>query len=98
MSDVRIYRPSKTAMQSGRGNTRRWALEFEPGARRFNDPLMGWVGSVDTAQQLRLRFASEAEAVAFAKRRGLSYEILPPRERQVRPKNYAENFAFNRVH
>lgn len=97
MADVRIFRPSKTAMQSGRGNTWRWVLEFEPGAHRFNDSLMGWVGSADTTQQVRLRFATEAEATAFAKRHGLSYEVQPARERQIRPKNYAENFAFNRV-
>src|SRR5262245_31117953 len=53
---ARIYRPAKTAMQSGRALTRAWVLEFAPAERKENDPLMGWVGSGDTEQQVRLFF------------------------------------------
>ncbi|MCC7016533.1 MAG: ETC complex I subunit [Rhodospirillales bacterium] len=97
MTVARIYRPSKTAMQSGRGNTRRWILEFEPAAPKTIDPLMGWTGSGDMAGQVRLRFASGKEAIAYAKRHGLAYQLIEPKERVVRPKSYADNFAFNRV-
>jgi len=91
---VRIYRPAKTAMQSGRGNTRAWVLEFEPAARKAHDPLMGWVSSGDTRGQVRLRFATKQDALAYAKRCGLAAEVEEPRERRVRPKSYADNFRW----
>ena len=94
---VRIFRPSKTAMQSGRANTEQWVLEYEPSDRREVEELMGWTSSRDTRRQLDLRFDSREEAVGFAERRGLAYELLEPRERKARPKAYADNFSFKRV-
>lgn len=89
---ARIYQPAKTAVSSGRFKTRHWVVEFEPQARKEADPLIGWVGSGDTDQQVALRFATREEAVAYCERHGLSYSISRPRERVVRPKSYAENF------
>ncbi|MGF1609596.1 MAG: ETC complex I subunit [Kiloniellales bacterium] len=93
---VRIYKPSKTAMQQGQAGTRRWVLEFEPGARQV-EPLMGWTSSRDTRAQVRLRFRSKEEAIAYAQKRGLMYSLEEPRERKVRPKAYADNFAYQRL-
>ena len=84
-------------MQSGRGNTRRWVLEFESAARREPDPLMGWTSSGDTRRQLRLFFDTREEAVAHAERNGLDYTVEEPRGRQVRPKSYADNFRYDRI-
>ena len=64
MPAVRVYQPRKNAMQSGRGKTKFWLVEFEPGARAQNDSLMGWVGQGDTRNQLRMRFDSRDDAVA----------------------------------
>ena len=97
MTAVRIFQPTKTAMQSGRANTRSWVIEFEPGAPKVNDPLMGWVGSADVRGQVRLRFPSRDEAIAFAERNGLAYRVQEPAVRRPKPKSYAENFAFRRV-
>ena len=94
--DARIFKPAKTAMQQGRAGTGRWALEFEPGAREV-EPLMGWTSSRDTRRQLRLWFDSKEEAVAYAKKHGLMYALEEPRERQVRPKAYADNFSYRRL-
>ncbi len=66
MTKVRIYKPAKSAMQSGEANTEFWVLEFEPEARRMPDPLMGWAGSGDTRAQVELTFESKDEAIAFA--------------------------------
>jgi hypothetical protein len=96
-TEVRIYKPAKTAMQSGRSNTRKWTLEFEPTDGLQTDNLMGWSGSHDTSRQLKLRFSSKEEAIAYAKRRGLTYRILEPQNRVVRAKTYADNFAYKRV-
>ena len=94
---VRIYRPTKTAMQSGRRNTSRWVLEFEHASEREPDPLMGWTSSDDTRRQLRLRFDTKEEAVAHAERNGYTYTVEEPRSRTVRPKSYADNFRHDRV-
>jgi hypothetical protein len=89
---ARIYRPTKTAVSSGRFKTRVWVLEKDPKVRREADPLMGWLGSPDTDQQVQLRFPSREAAIAYAEREGLEYKVDEPNERVVRPKSYAENF------
>lgn len=94
---VRIFQPPKNAMQSGRANTRRWRLEFEPGSAREIEPLMGWTSSADMTQQVSLSFDTKEEAVAFAKKHGLTYQVTEPKTRTVRPKSYADNFKANRV-
>ncbi|HEY1719813.1 MAG TPA: ETC complex I subunit [Magnetospirillaceae bacterium] len=98
MADVRIYRPAKTAMQSGRAKTNEWLLEFAPGAREEADPLMGWAGSGDTLNQVRLFFATKEEAIAFAEREGHSYTVVEERPAKApKPKSYSDNFKFDRV-
>ena len=93
---ARIYQPPKNAMQSGRANTDEWLLEFEPSERRVADPLMGWSGSADTQAQLRLRFPTKEEAVAYAKKHGLTYDLELPIERRIRQQAYADNFKAGR--
>lgn len=95
--NVRIYKPSKTAMQSGRAKIGRWTLEYEIETPRRPEPLMGWISSGDTLNQVRLQFDTREEAVAFAERKGWGYTVSEPRERRVRPRNYADNFRPDRV-
>ncbi len=95
MTEARIYRPAKTAMQSGQANTRKWVLEFEPGAAKSIDPLMGWTGSADTREQVHMKFDSKDEAVAFAKKNGLAFRVEEPKTPRIRPKNYADNFRYS---
>lgn len=93
---ARIYKPSKTAMQSGQGNTKDWVLDFPPVEPRQVEPLMGWTSSGDMLQQVRLRFGSKEEAVAYCERHGIPYQIFdskPPARRTI---SYSDNFAFNR--
>ncbi|MGD8325309.1 MAG: ETC complex I subunit [Sphingomonadales bacterium] len=89
---ARIYRPSKTAMQSGRRNTKKWVLEFEPSAAKRPDPLMGWSGSSDTLGQVKLKFDTKEAAVAYADRVGLEYRLAPEHERTKKFQSYADNF------
>ena len=84
-------------MQSGRAKTRKWLVEFEPEEAKWADDLMGWTGSGDMRGQLRIKFDSKEEAVAFAERRGLDYELREPHLLGVRPKNYADNFRHDRM-
>ncbi len=94
---VRIYRPAKTAMQSGQAGTRKWLLEFEPSAPRGRDPLMGWTSSPDTRGQLQMSFDSMEEAVAYATREGYAFTVDQPRDRAVKIKSYSDNFRYDRV-
>ena len=96
MSDVKIYRPAKTATQSGHARSTKWVLEFSTALAQRRDSLMGWAGCGDTRQQVRLEFDSEEAAVAFARRNNLTYAVEPARERRVRAKSYADNFRFGR--
>ena len=90
--DARIYQPAKPATQSGRFKTRLWIVEHEPSSRQEPDRLIGWVGSDDTDNQVRLSFPSRDAAVAYCQRNGLTYSVSEPHARVVRPKAYAENF------
>jgi len=96
VAQLRIYQPAKTAMQSGRAQTRQWVVEFAPGAAQSPDSLMGWAGGGDTRQQIKMRFDSRDEAIAYAERRGLDYEIEEPRQPAMRIKSYSDNFKRGR--
>jgi hypothetical protein len=93
---ARIYKPAKTAMQSGQAKTREWVLEYEPEEPRVVESLMGWTSSGDMKSQLRLQFTTKEEAVAYAKRHGIAYQVLEGKPAQRRGMSYADNFAFTR--
>ena len=93
---ARIYKPTKTAMQSGDARTKDWVLEYEPEAPREIDPLMGWTSSGDMRSQVRLAFATKEEAIAYAERNGIAYSIAEPKPRSAVRKAYSDNFRFGR--
>jgi len=96
MPAVRVYQPRKNAMQSGRARTQQWLVEFEPGAQVKNDNLMGWVGCGDTRNQLRMRFPTREEAVAFCEKNELDFYVSEPKSRTTKIKAYADNFSHGR--
>ena len=89
---ARIFQEPKNAMQSGRARTHRWVLEFAPAEARRADPLMGWAGSGDTQRQVRLTFASQADALAYAERYGIVAATVPTPPRRLKLQAYADNF------
>ena len=93
---ARIYKPAKTAMQSGSANTKAWVLEFELEEPRQVEPLMGWTSSGDMRQQLRLRFDTQAEAVTYCERHGIAYQCFEAKPLSRRVMSYSDNFAFKR--
>ena len=93
---ARIYRPAKTAMQSGKARTKNWVLEFEPASPIKPDPLMGWSSSSDMRQQIELEFDTSEEAVAYAEKHGIPFQVFEPQAPATRAKSYAENFRFDR--
>ncbi|MBX3488028.1 MAG: ETC complex I subunit [Parvibaculum sp.] len=96
LAAARIYKPAKTAMQSGRAKTKKWMLDFEPASARRIEPLMGWTSSGDMNSQVTLRFDSKEEAIAYAERLGLDYRVFEPRSPRRSIKAYADNFKYGR--
>jgi hypothetical protein len=94
---ARIYKPARTAMQSGDANTREWVLEFEPESPRTVEPLMGWTESSDMKSQVHLSFATKEEAIAYCERRGIPYQLFEPHAPRRRKIAYADNFSYKRV-
>ncbi len=92
MTRARIFKPAKSAMQSGLGGTRLWLLEFEPAEKKQPDPLMGWAGSGDMKSQLRLKFKTLEEAEEYARRKGIDYTVEAEAQRRPRYQTYAGNF------
>ncbi len=93
---ARIYKPSKSAMQSGTAKTKDWILVFEPASARTPDPLMGWTSTTDMRGEVKMSFETEGEAVAYAQRHGIPFQVTEPKPRKVIIKAYADNFAYNR--
>ena len=91
MKKAKIYKPSKTAMQSGMKKFDKWMIEFvtdDPG----KNPLMGWESSSDTLNELRLEFSTKELAINYAKKMKIDYEIIEPKKRKIVKKSYADNF------
>ena len=93
---ARIYKPAKTAMQSGTANSKDWVLDYEPEQPRAVEPLMGWTSSGDMRQQLRLRFETREEAVAYCERHGIAYQVAAAKPVKRNIMSYSDNFAFTR--
>ena len=89
---AKIFKPTKTAMQSGRSKFNKWVLKFSDKKNQLKDTMMGWNGGSGTISQIELKFSSKEEAVNYAKKNGIDYEVLETRERKVINKSYADNF------
>lgn len=95
---VRIFKPAKSASQSGRAKTHEWVLEPEILTSRVPDPVMGWASAGDTLGELagRMRFPMKEDAVAFARRQGWDFVVEEPAERRIRARSYLDNFRATR--
>ena len=91
MKKAKIYIPTKTAMQSGRGKLKKWVLEFTTKDTSIN-PLMGWESSTDTLDEVILKFSSKEKAIQYAKSNDISYSIIEPKKKEFVIKSYANNF------
>ena len=91
MKKVKIFIPNKSPMQSGKGKSVRWTMEFETQDPTVN-PLMGWQSSSDTFSELNLEFSSKELAINYAKKNKFIYEIIEPKKRKIIKKSYSDNF------
>ena len=91
MKKAKIFKPSKTAMQSGLAKSEKWIIEYiteQPGI----NPLMGWESSTDTLSELKLEFSSKDKAIEYAKKNKIEYELIEPQKRKIVKKSYSDNF------
>jgi hypothetical protein len=93
---ARIYLPTRNAMQSGQAKDK-WLLEYEPAVARQIEPLMGWTSSTDMKSQIKLRFDSKEEAIAYAERNGIAYRLEEPKLSIRKAVSYSDNFKTNRA-
>ena len=92
MKKAKIFKPSKTAMQSGLAKSDKWVIEYitdKPGV----NPLMGWESSTDTLSELKLEFSSKEKAIGYAKKNKIEYEVIEEKKRKIIKKSYSDNFT-----
>ncbi len=94
---ARIFKPARSASQSGSARTKEWVLEYEPASARQVDPLMGWISSNDTNTQLKLEFETKDEAIAYATRNGIAFTVMEPAPHKRLNKSYSDNFKYGRI-
>jgi len=93
---ARIYQPARNAMQSGKARTHCWVLEYEPETAKAPDPLMGWTSSRDMRQQISMEFETRDEAVAFAQKNAIPFQVFEPHKPAPKAKSYSDNFRVDR--
>ena len=93
---IKIYIPAKTAMQSGKGKSKKWLAEYISESEQTKDTLMGWNSSLDTKSQIKIFFDTKEQAIDWAVNNNYQYFVVDPKKRKIKPKNYASNFDINR--
>jgi hypothetical protein len=95
MNKAKIYKPAKSAMQSGKGNIKNWILEFETKDNNVS-PLMGWESSSDTMSEIKLEFLTKDQAIDYAKVNNIDFHIIEPQKQKLIIKSYTDNFLKNK--
>ena len=91
MKKAKIYIPTKTAMQSGKGKIKNWILKFETKDNKTN-PLMGWETGEDTMKEVILEFSTKEKAIDYAKKNNIIYDVVDLKKNDFIIKSYADNF------
>ena len=94
---ARIFKPARSATQSGAATSKLWKLVYEPASPLEIEPLMGWTASGDMNRQIKLSFATKDEAVAYAERNGLAYRVEEPKPVVQKTFSYSDNFKSTRA-
>ena len=93
---IKIYKPAKSSMQSGLGKTKKWLAEYISETDQVKDVLMGWNSSLDTKEQIKMFFDTKEQAIEWSKKNNQQFIVIEPKERKIKPKNYASNFDISR--
>ena len=93
---IKIYKPSKTAMQSGFGKTKKWLAEYISDKDTIKDNLMGWNSSHDTQSQIKIFFDTKEQAIDWANKNNYQFIVEEPKLKKIKPKSYSSNFDMHR--
>ena len=88
---AKIYKPTKTSMQSGFGKTKKWILEYIDESTTIN-PLMGWESSTNTLSEIKIFFDTKDQAVEYANKKKIDFVIIENNQRSFVKKSYSDNF------
>jgi hypothetical protein len=92
MTVARIIEADRKTTQSGKAAAARWTLEFERSQAQRPDPLTGWNGSGDTRTQIRIGFPTAEDAIAYARKHGFEFHVIPSPKTSLKIQAYADNF------
>ncbi len=88
-----IFKPTKSAMQSGLNSTKKWCLSNTDINETFINSKFCWIGSSNPEKQVRIYFETLDSAISFANKNNYDYEIQMPNNKLLIKKSYAENFT-----
>ena len=54
---------------------------------------MGWESSKNTLSELKLKFSNKDDAIKYAKKNKIHYEVIEPKNKKIIKKSYADNFT-----
>ena len=91
-----IYKNKKSPTQSGFKRDNYWLLADTTCSSYSKDVLTGWKGE-DLTNKVRLKFDTKKEAVYYASKHMLDYDIEEEVEKSIKEKSYADNFRYKRV-
>jgi len=94
MKKAKIYKPTKSSMQSGKRNSKNWILEHDTANNSYNS-LMGWESSKDMMNEVKLEFRSKDQAINYAKKNSIDYYIVEPQKNKIIKRSYTDNFLKN---
>lgn len=91
-----IHQPAPNTMQSGSHGYDKWVIEFPKNGKAMTDPLTGTSGSFNMLRELNLNFESKADAIAYAKSKGMAYQVLERPVHKPVGRSYSDNFSYDR--
>ena len=91
-----IYKNKKSPTQSGSKRDNYWLLEDTTCSSYSQDVLTGWKGE-EIINKVRLKFETKKEAIYYATKHMLDYDIEEEAEKIIKEKSYADNFKYKRI-
>ena len=56
---------------------------------------MGWISSANTNEQVKLKFETQEQAIAYAKQNNIPFDLTTHKKNKLIIKAYADNFLNN---
>ena len=91
-----IYKNKKSPTQSGKLHKEFWFLEQTNTKGVKTDLLTGWK-TTETNLTKKMKFSNKEEAVSYAEKNNLDFEISKEVNKEISNKSYADNFKFKRI-